>query len=204
MGLLQDELLVVQGNHKVPMFLSWRYESGRWLVWTTADQFDSPFWRLTDGKERFQLDIFTGIIWLSCGWKLPDPLMVHELRSSFTQLDGRIGSSYAMLEFIDSFSANTRKLEEELARVQEMKHVAGALYLNNELSRAFSAISETMAALDKVDCESIVLRHRAMLWVDLVEWLTITSFLAVTGSIIWTLMVRRKFFKRVGSTRSFG
>jgi len=191
-----------KGITKFPLFLSWHYGEANAMVWTTADQFDSPFWRATDGKERFELDIFTGIIWLSCGWRLPeDPLMVHQLRSAFTQANARISSSYAMLDFIDSFGANTRRLEQELAGVQDMKQKAARLYLSNKFSEASSAIAETMSALDKIDSESVSLRRRAMMWVHLVEWLTITSSLAITGSLLWTLMVRRRLFKPVSSTR---
>ncbi len=191
-----------RGFTKFPLFISWRYGQARALTWVTADQFDSPMWRAVDGRERYQLDIFTGIVWLSSGRSLPsNPLLVHQIRNSFSQITARIGTSYAVLDFIDEFGANTRRLETRIATVQKMKEEAGKLYLEHRFDEAASKIQETFSELDRIDSECVELKRRALLWVHLVEWLGVSSTLALTGSVIWAVMVKRKLYRPVESTR---
>jgi hypothetical protein len=46
------------------------------------------------------------------------------------------------------------------------------------------------------------LKDRALLWVYVVEWLTITAASLLTGFAIWTLMIRRALYREVSSTRT--
>jgi hypothetical protein len=44
-------------------------------------------------------------------------------------------------------------------------------------------------------------RKRALFWIFLVEWLVVSGTSMITGTVVWTLMVRRKVYREVGRTR---
>ncbi len=193
------------GVTRFPLFISWRYGPGNALVWVTADQFDTSMWRTNDGKERYALDIFTGFIWLSSGWDLPDdPIRVHILRDSFIRLRSRITLVGNIIEFADSFGANTQRVEKRLAGLQLMGSEAGELYLEHEFDLVESKMREAFDLALEIEAESVELKERALTWAYLVEWLTVTSTSALSGVVIWSLMVKRRMFRPVSATRSVG
>jgi len=193
------------GVTSFPLFISWRYGPGNALVWVTADQFDTSMWRTNDGKERYALDIFTGFIWLSSGWQLPDdPVRIHIMRDSFTQLRSRVGLVSNIIEFADSFGANTRQVESRLGGLQLMGQQAGELYLDHEFDLAESKMGEAFDLASEIEAESVALKDRALTWVYLVEWLTVTSTAALSGVAVWSLMVKRRMFHPVSVTRGLG
>jgi hypothetical protein len=48
---------------------------------------------------------------------------------------------------------------------------------------------------------ALKLKDRALAWVYLVEYLSVTGTAMASGFILWTLMVRRRAFTEVGTTR---
>lgn len=45
------------------------------------------------------------------------------------------------------------------------------------------------------------LKDQAMLWIYLIEWSVVTSTFTICGVVVWTLMVRRRYYREIGSTR---
>ncbi len=192
----------VRGRY--PLFISWRYGPGKGLVWTTANQFGGPMWRSFDGKERFALDIFTGIIWLSSGWDLTDdPVWVRNMRISFTTLRVRATATQSLIEFVDLYGANTRHVEEELARMLEINKEAGELYLDHNFDSCDAKLAEAMDLAGEIESACMALRDRALFWVYVIEWLAVTSTMTLTLVTVWSLMVRRRLYHEVAHTRSF-
>ena len=48
------------------------------------------------------------------------------------------------------------------------------------------------------------IKERTLLWVYVVEWLSVTGVSLFSGLIVWTLMVRRRLYREVGETRLLG
>lgn len=190
------------GVARFPLFISWRYGPGKALVWVTADQFDCPMWRTNDGKERYALDIFTGMVWLSSGWQLPDdPIRVRVIRESFTQLRTRIGLIDSLIEFIDRFGASTREVDADLGRLQSMMGEAGRLYLQHEFELTELKQNEAYDLAADIERRSVLLKDRALTWVYLIEWLVVTGTFLACGFMLWTLMIRRRIYREVATTR---
>ena len=191
------------GLDRFPLFISWEYGPGRALVWTTADQFDSPMWRTNDGKERYALDIFTGMVWLSSGWDLPDdPVRVRVMRDSFTRLRARMSLIGSLIEFIDDFGASTYEVEVDLGSLQSMVEEAGRLYLEHEFEATEMKFSEAFDFASEIEARSVMLKDRALMWVYLIEWVAVTGTFLLAGFLLWTLMVRRRVYREVMTTRS--
>lgn len=190
------------GLDRFPLFISWRYGPGMALVWTTADQFDSPMWITSDGRERYALDIFTGMVWLSSGWELPaDPVRVHILRERFALIRSRIGLIGSLIEFIDEFGASTYEVGVDLGELQSTVAHAGRFYLAHEFEATEEAFNEAFEFASLIESRSITLKERALSWVYLIEWISVTGTFLITGFLLWTLMIRRRAFREVGITR---
>ena len=190
------------GISRFPLLISWRYGTARGLVWTTADQFDSPMWRSDDGRERYALDIFAGIAWLSSGWELPgDPVRVHSIRESFAQLRSRIGLVNNVLEFADSFGANVRSLGIDLGELGGMEREAACLYLEHDFDGAEAAMEEAFDLASRIEADAISVKERALIWVYAIEWMAVTSTMSLAGFALWNLMIRRARYRMVATTR---
>ena len=46
-----------------------------------------------------------------------------------------------------------------------------------------------------------MLKQRALFWIYLTEWLAVTAVLLLSGFVLWTLMIRRRLYGEVRSTR---
>ena len=44
-------------------------------------------------------------------------------------------------------------------------------------------------------------RERALLWIFVIEWLVVSGASMVSGFVLWTLMVRRRVYREVETTR---
>ena len=56
--------------------------------------------------------------------------------------------------------------------------------------------------MDVVSRHAITLKERALLWVYVVEWATVTATLMICGFALWTVMIRRRLYREAGLTRS--
>ena len=45
------------------------------------------------------------------------------------------------------------------------------------------------------------MKDRALMWIYIIEWFTVTATLFISGFLLWTLMVRRRLYGEVGVTR---
>jgi hypothetical protein len=188
-----------------PLLLSWEYGDGDSRVWATGDQFVSPMWGYWwggDGKERFALDIFTNIVWYSTRRDLPqDPLLVHGLRTRFRDYQLRITVLYSLLDFVERFGANSQPLQEMIIEANAMTRQARAEYLFQEFDSSQASLQQAFEMTGVIEKQAVKIKERALLWVYVVEWSVVTGTFAIVGFGTWTLMVRRRMFREVTTTR---
>jgi len=107
------------------------------------------------------------------------------------------------MSFIEKFGASTGKVDERLTAVKAIKREVDDAYLAEDYQAALGKIQkldEEFKAAEKVAMDS---RARALLWVYLIEYLSVSGTLMVAGVTLWSIMVRRKLYKVVGTTRRF-
>jgi hypothetical protein len=53
------------------------------------------------------------------------------------------------------------------------------------------------------DAEVLAMREKdkALFWIYVIEWLMASSTLIISGLVLWTLMVRRRLYRKVMVTR---
>ena len=197
------EHIPLAGFSSCPMLISWEYGEKKSRIFSTADQFDSPFWDQSDGIERYSLDIFSNIVWYGCRRKLPeDVLKVHLVRSYVTGFRARMGMLYSLLDFIERFGASTQKIQREIARLNSIQKDAEGLYLNQDFEAALDRESDVFQLFSRVETQAVKLKERALLWVYAIEWTAVSGVFAVVAFATWSLMVRRRLYREVGMTKS--
>ncbi len=195
-------LLLRGNNHPYPHLSFWEVGEGVSLAhgtdWTPGGGTLVMRW-------KYFPDYVANIAYLAVGHSIPEnPQMIHHLRSRFFDLTKSLDVSIAIVDFAEKFGASTISLFEEIADIQIRKREAEQLYVDH-------MYEESGALLDKID-ESLVevrntamrLKDQALLWVYVIEWLSVTAISMVSLIALWTLMVKRRLYRDVAITRTAG
>ena len=193
------------GYPSCPLFVSWEYGEEGSRIWATANQFHHPFWDQSDGLERYALDVFSNIVLYCCGRELPEDLLaVHLIRGNFAEYKARMGMLYSLLDFIERFGASTGRMQVQVELLDSMDGEARALYLDQEYELAMERQVEVLELFNGVEADAVRVKENALLWVFLIEWMAVTGTFAMVAFLTWSLMVRRRLYREVGTTRGSG
>jgi uncharacterized membrane protein len=127
--------------------------------------------------------------------------LVHAVRSKGLEIRTRTSLLLSLLEFIESFGANTRGAMGQYDGLNELISGATDAYIALEFEKVLEIYGEVERDLYDLEVEAVKLKNRALLWVFAIEWLSVTGASLVAGFIVWTLMVRRRLYKEIGVTR---
>ena len=107
----------------------------------------------------------------------------------------------ALMEFVDRFGADTRTIGKSLLEFDSLLDGAQDSYLVSEYETASATLSEAMDLISGLEKQALVLKDRALLWIYLVEWLAVSATFLISGAIVWEIMVGRRLYRAVGTTR---
>jgi len=188
-----------------PWMASWRYDGGG-LCWVAADDLDHPFWERTTygfSENKFSIDIMANIITYTVGRKLPDDVLlpIQIRREIQGYLEGK-GLFTATLEFVEKFGAKTSDLYEDLLELEAGPvSQAEKSYFEGRYEDALSKIRAANRRVETLVNLALKARERALVWIFAIEWLVVSSTSMLSGFLLWSLMVRRRAYKEVGTTR---
>ena len=181
-----------------PHTLGWRY--GKGYTWSLMDYSLSGFWG--EAMNPYGSDAYFGMLMYSTGRKLPeDVIMVHRLRIHFHEYAEQKGFVFSVISFVDRFGANTDDLVRQIAEMDESWRDSRELYLEQDYGNAFPIITGILADVALLREEALRSKDRALLWIYVIEWLTVSGTFLVAAFSLWTLMVRRRLFRSVSTTR---
>jgi hypothetical protein len=197
--------MVSSKSEGMPFATAWRYGQGvTWSVATDIQTNYNLFWTRLGGGAGYEyaMDLFLNMVLYSTGRDIPqDILQFHAVRQRFAAYRERKSMIYALLDFVERFGVNRQTIDEAVEEVDQVEADARSLYLVQDIPGASEALERAMNGLADVEERSIQLKNRALLWVYLVEWTAVTGTLMVSGSILWSVMVRRRAYRVVGTTR---
>ncbi|MBU7004241.1 MAG: hypothetical protein HXS50_01645, partial [Theionarchaea archaeon] len=154
------------------------------------------------GKNPYGIDLVTNLILHS----LDRPLIGDVL--SRREARGRISSFMAekllvisMLEWADLFGANTMSLSQSLLDLDSSVSEAVGFYLEQDYDSVMGIMDRVRLTINEIGQRAVGLKDAALFWVFLLEWLAVTATSMITGVVLWTLMVRRRMYRNVGTTR---
>ena len=56
--------------------------------------------------------------------------------------------------------------------------------------------------MDRLGRGAVDVKDRTLIWVYIVEWLSVLDVSLIAGSVLWALMMRRKLYKEIETTRA--
>jgi hypothetical protein len=134
--------------------------------------------------------------------KIPEDVeLIHSLRNAFVEYQDQMSMLTGLVDFIDTFGASTKEIEELLANLDQEKGQSEYLYLTDEYAGSWEVMREVLEEFDSISERALEIKDRALLWVYLTEWLAVTGTLIVCGSVVWSLMVKRRYYREVSVTR---
>jgi hypothetical protein len=74
-------------------------------------------------------------------------------------------------------------------------------YLEQDYAATISYMESMSERIIAITERAIKLKNETMVWVYTSEWLAVTGISLVAGTSLWSLMIRRRLYKEMGSTR---
>ncbi len=192
-----------------PWMVSWKFGGSGGHCWVAADDLDHPWWsRETYGfsENLYSPDVLANIITYSSGLELPEDVLVPiTFRRELFAYQSAKSLFVSTLEFVEKFGANTGVLYGELLDLESgAASRAKSLYLGSEYDGALSEIRLANSRAEELIVMALKARERALFWVFLIEWFAVSGVSIMSGYVLWTLMIRRRVYREVRSTRFSG
>jgi hypothetical protein len=130
-----------------------------------------------------------------------DLVAVHNIRADLIALKERRKAALSLLDFVDKFGANTGPLEEGMANLDRMIGEAETEYIMSSYAGAREVLASIYEAYAAFEESAVNLKERALLWIYVIEWTVVTATLMVCLQALWALMVRKRLYRDVGTTR---
>ncbi len=151
---------------------------------------------------RWYQDFVIYLVYFAADKPIPDDVYrAHRLREEINLHNDNAVLLVSLLEFVEKFGARTGQLYADLDAINRREKEGEALYRENdydEASRVFEEIKDLWAELNE---KAVQAKDKALVWVYLTEWFSVTGASLVTGFVLWSLMVKRTLYRAVGATR---
>jgi len=136
------------------------------------------------------------------GISYPEDLqLVHVTRGSLIAYHNRKQGTLAVVDFIEKFGANPAKIYERIEQMDARYGNATEIYLEGEYEEAGDTLYGLLEEFTEVEDDLMEIRDRAFLWIYFIEWSSVTAAGAFCGVALWSLMIRRRLYRYVGTTR---
>lgn len=164
-----------------------------------ASFFSYPTWVSIN---EYVPDMFINLIFYATGKKLiADVEVYHRVRSTFQDFRTRMEVLLSLINFVEKFGANSAQIQGTILELEEMGGQARDLYLEADFQACEDVMRSAFDAFPEAEEKAKRMKDKALLWVYVVEWLATTSTLMISVFTLWSLMVRRRLYRTVRSTR---
>ncbi|MBU7004234.1 MAG: hypothetical protein HXS50_01610 [Theionarchaea archaeon] len=207
LGVLREgaEMLAVDtiksgryAGYENPFYSTWKYQNGRTFA-HTGDW--TPGGGVVFLRWEYLPDFATNLMLYLSGRDIPEDLdLVHTVRSRFATLGYRRLIIDSLVDFVERFGANPKRVLDVIGEVDEARFEAQELYLELSFEEALDAVDNALGLMDQAEIVAEDVKNDALLWVYLTEWLSVSGTALIVGFLLWTLMVRRRLYREVKTT----
>ena len=183
----------------MPHTMYWTYGEG--TTWTHHDMLGGDnYWQ--PAINPYVPDMILAEFIFATGRELPsDVMLLHRLRRKFLEFRSTRGFIYSLLDFVDKFGATTDVVASRVAEISEGFREGEQLYLQGSYDGSREVMEAATLELESTREDAMKLKDQALLWTYLIEWITVSGTLLLVGFALWTLMVRRRLYREVATTR---
>jgi hypothetical protein len=194
---------------KIPYMITWDYAEGRGMTigdslqltfWSDYASLNNPAYETT--QNPYGLDILMNMVLYLTDGNLPsDVLVVHNMRAQFIEYRIKMSLLASLADFAEKFGADSSRMGELMSPISDKFRQAEETYLEQDFETAGNLMNEIFEEISDAENQVVKIKENVLIWVYVVEWLTVTSTLMISSYVIWTVMVRRKLYKQVGTTQ---
>lgn len=186
-----------KNSERIPLMTYWDIGEGRVLAIEDFHSYFSDFYLW-----RFYPDSVINQHYYAAAVSIPqDPFMMNEIRDNFRQYDYSKRMLFQVLDFVSRFGAKTAPIEMKMDEPDSIRKKAGDLYVQQNYPACSAEINHAIALVDGLIEDSSRLKDKALLWVYTIEWLAVTGTMMISGFVVWSLMIHRRMYREVASTR---
>ncbi len=194
--------LVTPTGRTSPFLVWWKVGQGRSLAIMTRFSSenrnpDDPFY-----EWPYQGDFACNYHFYVAGRKIPEDVeILHRIRTiwldSYLERNMLVGS----IDFISKLGGNPAPLEEMLREADETLRDSRRMYLDYDFQSSLALAEQLVGDLGSIVEATIKVKDQIFLSIYLVEWAVLTATGMFAGVLIWTLMLRRRLYKEVRTTK---
>jgi hypothetical protein len=187
---------------KVDLIAAWNYGEGRAI--TSGEFIDTGWLQYPREPQLNQYSpeiIMNMVFWLTKRNLIDDIEIFRRIKASFRDYRSRITVLISLKDFIEKYGANTERIQEEVGVLEDIYRQASGAYLDQDFVEAERVLDEGFKRIGSAETIAKRVKNNALLWVYVIEWLVATSTLFISGTILWTLMVKRRLYREVEATR---
>lgn len=188
-----------------PWLVSITYGEKQGNFWAIADDIDHGWWWYMHHthSNAYAFDVLVNIMLYARGRNLPDNIeVVHKAREEFRNFKDRRYVLISIMEFVEKFGGNVGRIEEMIDDLDQIKIDAEKAYVSQDFDLAFDLMKEAEEKNTKARIEAMKIKDQALFYVYVIEWLSVTGTLLISGSVVYSLMVRKSKFREVQLTRA--
>jgi uncharacterized membrane protein len=178
---------------------TWTYGEGRTFAisgdWTPAGGVVFMRW-------EYYGDFAINLMLYLSGNEMPTDLeTLHQVRGKF--LEYRSSKAYLLnvMDFGEKFGANMNPVSDIIGLADAKYREATRSYLELEYVETLGILDQALEGIIEGAKTAINLKDQALLWIFVIEWTTVSGTFTMCGFILWTLMVRRRLYRAIETTR---
>lgn len=162
----------------------------------------TPGWGAAFMEWDFYADFAVYSVYCACGKEVPQDLaLVHTIRTEMIAYTSEKDALISFIAFVEKVGANVVRLEEMVQDAETRRLEADEHYMLQEYEDCDLSLKDARIALTAIEAETVKVKNRVFLWIWAIEWMAVTSTLMITGSLLWALMMKRRLYRDVGTTR---
>jgi uncharacterized membrane protein len=185
---------------KTPAMISREYGKGVSLsVLPGLDKIDT----VALSQYEYYIDFWINQMYWGANFPIPEDInLVSAVRRDMLQYAEQRPLMISLMDFVEKFGAATLELEKELTLIDEAKAEADRLYMEQDYTESIERLGEVFGMLGAMSTRAMELKDRALFWIYVIEWMVVTGTAMLTGFVLYTLMIKRRYYKEVSSTRA--
>ncbi len=189
----------VYGDERYPLIAYWDIGNGSSLAYTAVFASGGTARIL---KWKWYPDFITYLMYYSAGVPMPENIYLpHVIRERLQIYTSEKEFVYNYLDFISKLGGNTLKLEKSIGEVEGVRGESTSLYLEGRYEESRDVLELAVSGMGKILEDAKKLQKSVMIWIYLIEWFTVVGTFLASGIILNLLMVRRRLYKEVATTK---